>query len=388
MSESAPTVQSSREEVWYLKEIPFGQGDTKRSFKIITQNFNGPCSFIAICNILILRGQIEILPPSRTTVSYEFLSQLVGEYLLTHCPDIDISAALTAMPLTQKGLDLNPLFTGATEFRPGGTGGELALFEHAGIKLVHGWLVDPESPEAAVMSRIGDYDSAVHLIADADHLTQGRLLVSEDNIPQAGSSSSSSAVETHGQTLSPQDRAKVEDAIVARRFIDATWPQLTYHGLFELVHTLQPGQLVALFRSSHLSVLYRAPEPDASIYSLVTDQSFLHEPSIVWERMEDVDGGAGAFVDANFVKSSPAGGDIVGQSAEDALRAAESLALNPFSPTDLALAQQLQAEEQEFARQQHAEHVRRKEERLQAKQAKEEEKERKKLKKKTSCVIM
>lgn len=51
-------------------------------------------------NILVLRGHIEILPHDRTTVSYEFLSQLVGEYLLTNCPDIDISAALSIMPST------------------------------------------------------------------------------------------------------------------------------------------------------------------------------------------------------------------------------------------------------------------------------------------------
>lgn len=52
-------------------------------------------------NILILRGDIEILPPTRHTVSYEFLSQLVAEYLLKRGPDVDISAALTVMPLTQ-----------------------------------------------------------------------------------------------------------------------------------------------------------------------------------------------------------------------------------------------------------------------------------------------
>ena len=51
-------------------------------------------------NILILRGELEILPPDRTTVSYEFLSQLVAEYLLTTCPDVDISAALSIMPYT------------------------------------------------------------------------------------------------------------------------------------------------------------------------------------------------------------------------------------------------------------------------------------------------
>lgn len=51
-------------------------------------------------NILILRGDLEILPPGRTTVSYEFLSQLVAEYLLTASPDVDISAALSIMPYT------------------------------------------------------------------------------------------------------------------------------------------------------------------------------------------------------------------------------------------------------------------------------------------------
>lgn len=52
-------------------------------------------------NILILRGALEILPPERKTVSYEFLSQLIAEHLLITCPDVDISAALEIMPCTQ-----------------------------------------------------------------------------------------------------------------------------------------------------------------------------------------------------------------------------------------------------------------------------------------------
>lgn len=37
----APSVQSSKAEVWYLKQIVFGSGDSRRRVKIITQNFNG-----------------------------------------------------------------------------------------------------------------------------------------------------------------------------------------------------------------------------------------------------------------------------------------------------------------------------------------------------------
>ena len=51
-------------------------------------------------NILILRGDLEILPLGRKTVSYEFLSQIVAEYLLRASPDVDISAALSIMPYT------------------------------------------------------------------------------------------------------------------------------------------------------------------------------------------------------------------------------------------------------------------------------------------------
>ena len=114
-------------------------------------------------------------------------------------------------------------------------------------------------------------------------------------------------------------------AITIRQFLDTTRSQLTYHGLFHLASSLSPGALVALFRNSHLSVLYKSPNPDDSaLYSLVTDQSFLTEPSVVWERVEDVDGGASMFVDSEFVKSSPAGGDYAGHTGESALAALET----------------------------------------------------------------
>ena len=58
-------------------------------------------SNLSLGNILVLRGDITIAPPERTSVSYEFLSQLVADYLLHASPDVDISAALSMMPLTQ-----------------------------------------------------------------------------------------------------------------------------------------------------------------------------------------------------------------------------------------------------------------------------------------------
>ena len=40
---------------------------------------------------------------------------------------------------------------------------------------MHGWLVDPTSPEYAVLSRTEDYDTSVNLLVEVDHLTKGRF---------------------------------------------------------------------------------------------------------------------------------------------------------------------------------------------------------------------
>ncbi|TFK21464.1 hypothetical protein FA15DRAFT_79169 [Coprinopsis marcescibilis] len=395
MSQEAPTVESSVSDVWYLKEVWYGVKDARKPYRIITQNFNGPCSFIAICNILILRGNIAIEPPERRTVSYEFLSHLVAEYLLLCSPDVDVSAALSIMPLTQKGMDLNPVFTSSTEFRPSGLGGELKLFEQVGIRLVHGWLVDPGSQEANALERAPDYDTAVSLIAEVDHLTHGKFVVEEVNgtDPAAASGSSSSSAPAGSSSLTKEQHDKIADAIAVKDFLEHSQSQLTYHGLFQLVAELEPNALVALFRNSHLSVLLKVEDENGpALYTLVTDQVFLRESSVVWERLEDIDGGWSTFVDSEFIKASPAGGDFAGQTAEDALKALEILEQQYESQGDhvdlhsRALAQQLQAEEDYLARRAHEERLNRK----QGKRTKHQEsgEEVKKEKKKKDCIIM
>jgi hypothetical protein len=102
-------------------------------------------------------------------------------------------------------MDLNPVFTAATSFHPAGAGGELKLFEQVGIKLVHGWVVDPDSEEAFAVGKTADYDSAVNLIAEADHTTNGRLVLSEDPYGAGGSVPNGHAP----KTLTEEEREKV-----------------------------------------------------------------------------------------------------------------------------------------------------------------------------------
>jgi hypothetical protein len=108
-------------------------------------------------------------------------------------------------------MDLNPVFTSSTMFRPATTGGELALFASVGIVLVHGWLVDPESPEYAAVSRIEDYDSAMNLIVEADVLTRGLLVGNGAEGEGDGAGPSQAGSSDPSVNLTDEERQKVED---------------------------------------------------------------------------------------------------------------------------------------------------------------------------------
>lgn len=118
-------------------------------------------------------------------------------------------------------MDLNPVFVDPHGFRPQmrkdlGGGEGLELFSHANIPLAHGWLVDPSSPEYEAVQRAGDYDNSVNVVAEADHLTQGRLVVDENE--EGGSSTgacSSSHTGKRSDIWTPEERTKIEDGILS-----------------------------------------------------------------------------------------------------------------------------------------------------------------------------
>lgn len=312
----APAALRSGEGSWKLKTLTWPDprvGGYRREIRVLTQNANGPCSLLALANALILRGSIHI-PADRQSIDYDQLASLIGDFLVERvrsqppgAPSLSLSAALDILPTTTRGLDVNVGFTSIRHFEPieGHDNGELALFSLAGVDLVHGWLAepsasDPETYEA--IERAGrTYEQAQMSIVTADDQTRG-------------------------------------DAAVLRRWLDATRSQITYPGLFALSTGLEPGSVVALFRNSHLSVLYRRHNPSAddgddssdqtTLYQLVTDSSFTREREIAWESIVDVDGSGAAFYDAEFRLASSAGGDYSGMTASQAAVRAERSRLN------------------------------------------------------------
>ncbi|KDE05480.1 hypothetical protein MVLG_04169 [Microbotryum lychnidis-dioicae p1A1 Lamole] len=323
-----------QEEQWLLKTIvwpplpptPSGYESSSnlQTIKIICQNLNGPCSFIALCNVLLLRHSIS-LPSHLDRVSYSDLSSILADHLLqrsnTEGFSASISSALSTLPSTRYGLDLNPRFGSIDGFTPSPA---VSLFKAFEIPLLHGWCVDPDERSGEtwniVVENGEDYDSVVEKIVRGRELSGGQL---EGEMRTQDVDEVVKAVERSSKWTVGEAKA-VREAHILHAFLSSTSTQLTYHGLMLLSSSLSTSSLSTLFRNSHVSVLYRrpgtpdTPTPDPThrplprLFTLVTDSAFVHEPEIVWESLEDVDGSASEFYDGDLRKSMLREGDYVG----------------------------------------------------------------------------
>ncbi|KAL5552175.1 hypothetical protein UlMin_002351 [Ulmus minor] len=129
-----------------------------RTTPIILQNDNGPCPLLAICNVLLLKNNLN-LSPDTAEVSQEKLLSLVAERLIDSNTNINnkdegylenqqqnISDAIDLLPRLATGIDVNIKFRRINdfEFTP-----ECAIFDLLDIPLYHGWIVDPQDYETA-----------------------------------------------------------------------------------------------------------------------------------------------------------------------------------------------------------------------------------------------
>ncbi|KAG8717663.1 hypothetical protein FRC08_006983 [Ceratobasidium sp. 394] len=352
----AEAARRSAADVWRLKELEWPPDDeTRPVVRIITQNENGPCGLIALCNILILRGDIVIQPPGRKSVGYEYLAELVADHILTSPlldpTSDDLTKALSTLPHTQRGMDLNPVFTSLSSFSQSAHSPThpTTLFNLSRIRLVHGWLADPQAERTyQALDKVRDYDAATTLIASCDAVMGGAMVESV-----GGSGGGGDETNGHGGgAKTPEERQMIEDAFLVRDFLETNPTQLTYHGLELLFSDMHARELVCLFRNSHLSVLYKRIDErgQESLWTLVTDANFANEGAIAWESLCDVDGSGSVFVDAKFRPASTAGGDYAGHTADQALREQAQVEALAMEASDFEIAQRLQAEEEEHER--------------------------------------
>ncbi|EUC56997.1 choline/carnitine O-acyltransferase [Rhizoctonia solani AG-3 Rhs1AP] len=369
-SQQAEAARQSEVDVWPLKELEWPPDDeTRPKIRIITQNENGPCGLIALCNILILRGDIVIQPPGRKSVSYEYLAGIIADHILASPlldpTSDDLTKALSTLPHTQRGMDLNPVFTELSAFSasPSSTTHAPTLFNLSRVRLVHGWLADPQSPAYAALEKVKDYDAATNLIVSCDSLMGGRMV---ESIGEGGNGDVPKS-DTDG-TTSDEHRRMIEEAFLVRDFLESNPTQLTYHGLESLFTAMHARELVCLFRNSHLGVLYKRVDENGheSLWTLVTDANFANEGAIAWESLCDIDGAGSVFVDSRFRPANTAGGDYAGHTADQILREQAQVEALANEASDFEIAQQLQAEEEEQERRRVAAEERRRREQQQS----------------------
>jgi hypothetical protein len=115
-------------------------------------------------------------------------------------------------------------------------------------------------------------------------------------------------------------------ALLLQQWFDATCSQLTPYGIAQLASQLKEHQLAVLFRNNHFSTLFKYEE---AIYALVTDQGYVHEPDIVWERLDSVAGDTSFFTGAftPFVPHAPPAGGFANMDDATAYDAAIAASL-------------------------------------------------------------
>ncbi|KAH3760314.1 DUF544 family protein [Pelomyxa schiedti] len=269
--EDAPTGVYMAEKAgdYHVKRIDIGE----RRTHIILQNENGPCPLIAICNCLLVRGEITLQP--REGVSQIVTADQMCEALMNKMLQqaslkgaggagaeveeavMRVSAIADQLPKLQGGLDVNFSFTSIDDFEPGG---QIDVFGLSGVRLVHGWIVDPSAGAELARALAGQrYNDVVS------------RLVTESDQPL-----------TH--------------AIHA--FLQDTGNQLTNAGLGALRHAIAEDEVVVLFRNNHFSTITKHA---GELYSLVTDVGYERERNIVWELLVDLRGARSEFFASDFV---------------------------------------------------------------------------------------
>ncbi|GJN09020.1 hypothetical protein PR202_ga26987 [Eleusine coracana subsp. coracana] len=221
-----------------------------RSTHVIHQINDGPCALIAICNVLLLKGDI-FFEPHETVVSMDYLLDLVYSFLKgsvkmqAYCDErqreiLDVAKTLAT------GFDVDVIFTRTNGFT---RTLEWLLLDCLDLNPRHGWI------------------AAEDLLLGPEESFESLTLASNEPDFQ------------HVETI--------------KKFLNG--PQLTPIGLVSLQKDLDENVPCILYWNHHYSTIVKI---NGVLHSLVTDSSYLRT-SVVWQTLHEVNGG-GIYMDSNF----------------------------------------------------------------------------------------
>ncbi|KAJ0264813.1 FAM63A-like protein [Hirschfeldia incana] len=145
------------------------------------------------------------------------------------------------------------------------------------------------------------------------------------------------------------DGLTAKEGEVIRNFLKNSASQLTFCGLFRLQEGLKERELCVFFRNNHFCTMFKY---EGELYLLATDQGYLNQPDLVWEKLNEVNGDT-AFMTATFkefkIDSSTTGASGTWDEQNAVTNTADYLASIPDTGvevnSDLQLAIALQQQE-------------------------------------------
>nr|GEY77719.1 ubiquitin carboxyl-terminal hydrolase MINDY-1 isoform X2 [Tanacetum cinerariifolium] len=205
-----------------------------------------------------------------------------------------------------------------------------------------------------LLQTIAESDSLAST-TDGNELVAGEKCISETNtLGNEGEAVMSENVDKDSSSAddtSPKDETNVRQGELIRDFLKSSANQLTIYGLFSLQEGLKERELCVFFRNNHFNTMFKF---EGELYILATDQGYLNQPDLVWEKLNEVNGDT-VFVNNNFKKFNPENHDTRSWDQQNAMAdTADYIAKMDNADTsfnaDLQLAIELQ--QQEFEQQQ------------------------------------
>ncbi|KAL6181928.1 hypothetical protein ACLB2K_048576 [Fragaria x ananassa] len=93
-----------------------------------------------------------------------------------------------------------------------------------------------------------------------------------------------------------KDEITPQQGELIRTFLKNNASQLTFYGLFCLQDGLKERELCVFFRNNHFSTMFKF---NGELYLLATDQGYLNQHDLVWEKLNEVNGDT-LFMTGNF----------------------------------------------------------------------------------------
>lgn len=304
---------------WILNE----RGESR---PVCMQGHNGPCALLALANALLITSEAKI-EPGTVRIAEDSLMSLLAEYVSSRKPSEDVNREREAMrefavndfldllPSLNRGMDVNIRFNSPLSFE---FTRELSVFDvFPTIRIVHGWLVDPQDVRLSVALGNLTYNQLLdQLVQTSDfHEQDTSNPVPSAPPPEAFDDVRAFMGEAFSQLYadeapqpspqpeillreSPETETIREIRPLIIEFLENNRTQLTIYGLHVLLDTLREGETAILFRNSHFYVIRKH---NGELYTLVTDEGFLNELNTVWEKLSDITGNS-VFYNGEFCR--------------------------------------------------------------------------------------